>query len=125
MSLSASADFNALKFRMHIKAELYRARLHSEKVRTAIAVAFDRHRGNIRLPLQELEYFGDKLLHVTHIAIAAGESIAAKVGLFGLLSRTIVRLSKKCGVAYSVLFVHPTGANSQRSARCRCLGKIA
>jgi hypothetical protein len=78
MSLSASADFNALKFRMHIKAELYRARLHSEKVRTAIAVAFDRHRGNIRLPLQELEYFGDKLLHVTHIAIAAGESIAAK-----------------------------------------------
>jgi NADPH:quinone reductase-like Zn-dependent oxidoreductase len=31
------------------------------------------------------------------------------VGVFGLLSRKIIRRAKKCGVAYSFLFVHPDG----------------
>ena len=32
------------------------------------------------------------------------------VGVFGLLSRKIIRRAKKCGVAYSFLFVHPNGS---------------
>jgi NADPH:quinone reductase-like Zn-dependent oxidoreductase len=32
------------------------------------------------------------------------------VGLFGLLSRKMMRLSKKRGIAYSFLFVHPDGS---------------
>jgi len=32
------------------------------------------------------------------------------VGVFGLLSRKIIRRAKKCGVAYSFLFVHPDGS---------------
>ena len=31
------------------------------------------------------------------------------VGVFGLLSRKIIRRAKKCGVAYLFLFVHPDG----------------
>ena len=32
------------------------------------------------------------------------------VAVFGFLSRKIIRLSKKRGVAYSFLFVHPDGS---------------
>ena len=39
------------------------------------------------------------------------------VGVFGLLSRNIIRRAKKRGVAYSFLFVHPDG--SQHAGRIR------
>lgn len=46
------------------------------------------------------------------------------VFLFGLLSRKIIRRAKKCGVAYSFLFVHPDGGQLAEIGELLKAGRI-
>ena len=46
------------------------------------------------------------------------------VFLFGLLSRKIIRSAKKCGVAYSFLFVHPDGGQLAEIGELLKAGRI-
>jgi NADPH:quinone reductase-like Zn-dependent oxidoreductase len=46
------------------------------------------------------------------------------VGVFALLSRKMIRRAKKCGVAYSFLFVHPDGSQLAEIGELLKAGRI-